>query len=609
MPSSKPLPALPSEYLRQVETLNKRQLEALKEPGHTAVLAGPGSGKTKTLVLKIAKLLDEVKPPQGVACLTYGQEAAREFESRLRELGIRSGGRLFTGTVHAFCLTNILQPFGHRLPPDKQYFAQYEIATDAERRKAREAGLAYARIHEEEYFWATKLDEFRRLAMVEPQRAADEGFDVRLPACAEGYANALRDAKRIDFDDIVAASFLLVEEDAYVRAFLAAKFPYFVIDEYQDLGLALHRMVLAFVERTGAKAFVVGDPDQSIYGFSGARPEFLEEFSERNDVHKVKLEMNYRCRQEIIDASLHALQPAEERGFRASEAEKGEIFFYGCKEGLPQQANVVANRVEELLKSGLPPGEVGVLGPRWDDLAPVADEFAGRGIPFRMQRAAPYKATPLTTWVEDVARWCAGGWEAGEPQLTDLFRRHQRFLRALHGRSGSSSELSPLIDLYRALASLRAPQMPVGDWLRALVPALGLERMLDPSVATPVNVRHDVHEFRTLFREFTAAALATQPLIEFAGLARNKVVLQSLHGSKGLQYTVVFLPALENGTLPRYKSDVAEARRLFYVGLTRARREVHLLSSGFYFNAKGQRFDKGASPFLVELWKRMKASK
>lgn len=112
-----------SEYLRQLATLNPRQLEALNEPGHTVVLAGPGSGKTNTLVLKIARLLEQTPRPRGVACLTYGQEAAREFESRLRELGIRAGARLFTGTVHAFCLSNILRPFGRRLPAALRHLA------------------------------------------------------------------------------------------------------------------------------------------------------------------------------------------------------------------------------------------------------------------------------------------------------------------------------------------------------------------------------------------------------------------------------------------------------------------------------------------------------
>src|SRR3954469_9844969 len=101
-------------YGFSVRRLNRAQREALFEEGNTVLLAGPGSGKTATLVLKIARLLDEIPEPRGLACLTYGNEAAREFESRLGKLGIRKGGRLFTGTVHSFCLAHVLRPFAAR---------------------------------------------------------------------------------------------------------------------------------------------------------------------------------------------------------------------------------------------------------------------------------------------------------------------------------------------------------------------------------------------------------------------------------------------------------------------------------------------------------------
>jgi DNA helicase-2/ATP-dependent DNA helicase PcrA len=608
-PSSKPSVAPWSEYLRQVASLNERQSDALNEPGHTVVLAGPGSGKTKTLVLKIARLLDQIPQPQGLACLTYGQEAAREFESRLRELGIRSSGRLFTGTVHAFCLSNVLRPFGHRLPPEQRYLAEYELANDFERGKAREAGLAASGINEPETWWSAKLDEFRRLTMVEPERASEGRFDVRLPRCAQVYADTLHAARRIDFDDIVAGSFHLIEHDAYIRAFLAAKYPYFVIDEYQDLGLALHRMVLALMDRAGAKVFVVGDPDQSIYGFSGARPEFLEAFGERADVRTIQLELNYRCRQEIIDASLHVLQPAEERLFRSSGAEKGELFFHASKGGLAEQAAVAVQRIDELVSAGLPPGEIGILASRWDDLAEFETQLEARHIPYRMQRSAPYKATPLTAWIEDVARWCAGGWQHGTPKLRDLFGQRRQFLAKLYGRSGPSADLAQLVEFHGVLLPLRGPDSSLGEWLPKVIDALQLATVIGGTTTIPLALRYDVDELRTLVRALTSAPQSAQLLGEFAGVARNKVVLQSLHGSKGLQYTVVFLPALESGVLPRYKGDEAEARRLFYVGLTRARQEVHLLCSGFYFGANGRKLEYGPSPFVKELWKRLHPSK
>lgn len=592
-------------YEAALAELNARQREAFDEKGNTVLLAGPGSGKTATLVLKVARLLDEIPAPRGLACLTYGNEAAREFERRLRDYGIRCSGRLFTGTVHSFCLAHVLRPFARLLGPHQRHLATSEIASDAELKEAREKGLEAGDVNESETWWKSKLEEYRKLALVDPAFA--QHLDDRLPKVSEGYAAHLRAMNRIDFDDIVLGSLVLIRDHEHVRRALAAKYPWFVIDEYQDLGLALHCIVKLLVGRPGVQVFAVGDPDQSIYNFSGARPEFLDELANRQDFRQVRLELNYRCRQEIIDGSLHVLQAAESRNFVAAQGdERGEIIFKGCKQGLDEQAAHVVAHVRDRTAKGVPPGEVGVFAKRWDDLAPCEKALAGAGIPYRIVRGREYKATPLTMWVEAMAAWCAGGWRLGRPRVLDMFSAWRRLSSACREVSTRTEDLADRVTLYGALSPIRDPQMTVGAWVKAVDAVLGLSAMAKTPDKAPLRMRYDVRELGAMIGSLSNGVVAGQTLAEFAGVDRDKVVLQSMHASKGLEYTIVFMLALEDGVIPQYKEDKRDARRLFYVGMTRARREVHLLCSGFFYSAKGKRVDLGPSPFLEELWNRLK---
>lgn len=591
-----------TSYASALAALNDRQREALFESGSAVVLAGPGSGKTATLVLKIARLLDSVKSPRGLACLTYGNEAAREFEQRLSRLGVRAGGRLFTGTVHSFCLTNVIRPFARRLPAALAALAEFDIATNDDTARARQEGLDQAGVNESEAWWGAKVSAFRQAMAVAP--ALRDEFDDRLPAIAAGYEAGLRKRRRIDFDDVVIVALRLIESDAHVRAILLAKYPWLIVDEYQDLGLPLHQIVLSLM-KSGVRVFAVGDPDQSIYGFAGARPEYLDALAKREDVKPIRLGLNYRCHQSIIDASLHVLQPVEARGFKAANIEDvgdGELHFHKCPEGLGQQAGTTVARVRELIDAGVPPGDIGILATRWQDLKEFEEQLTAEGIAYRAARARTYKPTPLTMWVESAAAWCAGGWRRGSPRLADLFATWDRVGSVCRGGSHNERALDRRVALHVALRSLRDPSMEVGVWLAALDTALGLRALCANIGHVPVRMRHDVGELGALLVTLKSSRV---PIDEFSGLAKNKVVLQSIHGSKGLEYTATFLPALENGVLPKWGDDPRETRRLFYVALTRARKEVHLLWSGFFYTAKGEHRDKGPSPFLRELAQRL----
>jgi superfamily I DNA/RNA helicase len=154
----------------------------------------------------------------------------------------------------------------------------------------------------------------------------------------------LRGAGLIDFDDMMLIGLALVESHDWVRRALAAKFPILAVDEYQDLGVPLHRMVMSLCFQAGVRLFAVGDADQSIYGFTGAKPELLTQLSERKDVTAVTLPFNYRSAPEIVAAGQAAL--GEQRGYSSKTTSKGIVDFHYFENGLEEQANAI---IEELI--------------------------------------------------------------------------------------------------------------------------------------------------------------------------------------------------------------------------------------------------------------------
>jgi DNA helicase-2/ATP-dependent DNA helicase PcrA len=220
----------------------------------------------------------------------------------------------------------------------------------------------------------------------------------------------------------------LVAGEEWVRAALKARFPVLFVDEYQDLGVPLHRIVVHLAS-AGTRVIAVGDPDQSIYGFTGARPELLRRLAGANGVEKVTLRFNYRCGKTIVSASEVVL--GEARGYESRGGRQGLIDWHCCPDGLEHQAGFVcAELIPAALarKPGRKLGDVAVLYRTRHHGDGIAARAAAHGMKFSRNDAnAPYPKTPLTRWLEECAAWCAGGWREGTPPLSALVRAWLRF--------------------------------------------------------------------------------------------------------------------------------------------------------------------------------------
>ena len=428
----------PSLYLRAARNLegNEGQWEAYESTSHCVVLAGPGSGKTKVLTIKLARMLaEDVHVPRGIACITYNNECTRELEARLGVLGVESRGRVFIGTVHSFALTQVILPYAKTAGIDLP--DPFRVATQAQQRAAFQKGFerAIGGAGNPRDF-RLPMDRYRRSVLDRHSRGWREG-DPENARLVVAYEQELRYRGLIDFDDMPLLALDALKRNEWLRRAILAKYPVLVVDEYQDLGRALHQMVMGLCFQTGARLFAVGDVDQSIYGFTGAYPDLLERVAERADVQTVRLRLNYRCSLRIVAAAGYAL--GKDRGYQAAEgAVEGAVVFHPGRFTYEHQAQQLFSDILPKAFQRMPditPGRVAVLYPAaWigDEVAIQAEQHGFEIVRTDVKALYP-RGSRLMRWLEDCAAWCCQGWRTGTPRFSTIVGDGTRvFAEAVH---------------------------------------------------------------------------------------------------------------------------------------------------------------------------------
>lgn len=575
-------------YLKAAEELrrNAGQWRVYESGGSCVVQAGPGGGKTKTITIKIARLLSEtIRRPRGLACITYSNACVGELRARLKKLAVADDERLLLSTVHSFCLTELVLPYarlaGLKVPEP--------LAVASPSRSRELFGKAYCDVlgGVAPGWFRLECDKLRRTVLDRGGpgwRAASR----RETAVVEAYETLLLQNGLIDFDGLVLGGLELVEKHEWVRRAIKAKYPVLVIDEYQDLGVPLHRIVVALMRKAGVRIIAVGDPDQSIYGFTGAKPSLLRDLERLPGVEPIGLKLNYRCADQIIAASKTLLaSPAD---FQSHDGRQGEIRIYELGSGVRGQADFALGELVPALFKANPdwrPGDVAMLYRTLNEGQAIAEAADALGLRyFRLDNGSPIKRSRITEWLTDAARWCSGGWQTGAVSLSDLLKSWRLMRRSLTRGRTLLEARSKLVSF---LFAHRDGSIPLRRWLVDIGDA-ALTEMFEQEA----GLADEKESFDDLLKASGKSGALESYSVEIfgnQGKSPDQINLMTLHSSKGLEFEAVVMVGLEKGVFPssqaRTEEQLEEAGRLFYVGVTRAKSMVHLM------------YDSNESPFIT----------
>jgi DNA helicase-2/ATP-dependent DNA helicase PcrA len=617
--------------------------------GPLLVIAGAGSGKTRTLTWRVARLLHDGLDPESLLLLTFTNKAAREMLRRVDEVARIDTRRIWGGTFHHVA-HRVLREHAPLLGYEKGYsILDREDGRDVMSASIADCGLA---VGARRFPKPDVLIDLVSMAVNTQTPLADVVVDRR-PQFAPLVEEILRVARRyaerkhrlnaMDFDDLLLNWKVLLVEHEPVRRLLAERFRHVLVDEYQDTN-RLQGDVVDLVASHHRNLCVVGDDAQSIYSFRGAHFANILEFEKRYpDARRFHLTVNYRSTPEILELANASIEnnfkqfPKELRSVRPSGSLPGLV---PCR-NVDQQAGFVAQRVLELRDEGIPLPEIAVLYRAHHHSMEIQFELARRGIPFVVRSGVRFFEAAHVKDVIAHLRFARNpGDELALKRVLKLFpgigsMTADAVWNALserrRGGAGSADELlSPDVasqappkarEGYRRAAELlrSLTQLPTRD-----LPGECIERVLDGGYeeylrTAFLNADSRVEDIRQLAEYARGYEDAESFLSEIALLTEltaetvaegeepdEKMVLSSVHQAKGLEWRAVFVVWLADGRFPsaqalRDPDGEEEERRLFYVACTRAKDELTLCHPIVAAPRDRERVVMKASRFLEEL--------
>ncbi len=611
------------EVKELLEELNPEQREAvLFNSAPLVIFAGAGSGKTKVLTYKAAYLISQGVSPRNILAVTFTNKAAEEMRTRIIDLVGESAEEMWAGTFHATC-ARILRIDGEAigLAPNfvildeddqltliKEVISQLSLSDEYFQPKLVQSVISRAKEN--------------LIGVLEFIQNATGFLEKKVATVYKLYEDKKKLSKALDFDDLLFYCVRLLRERADVREKWQDKFRYILVDEFQDVNYAQYELVRILGEKYN-NISIVGDDDQSIYGWRGADFRLLLQFEKDFPNAKVlKLERNYRSPQTILDAAWSVIRNNKMRKAKRLWTDKkgGEKIRFYEAESPQDEARFVALTIRDLVeKEKRRYGDFVILYRINAQSRAFEEIFMSLGIPYKIVGGLRFFerkeikdivaylrviANPDDSFsfrrIIDVPPRGIGPVTIGKGEalaLEEEISLYQALKRLVEEQAIASTQLRRVQQFLEIIEGLKeeALSQPPSRLIREVLDRTGYWKYVDNGTLEGETRKENLQEFITFARELedknpSADLLA---LLERISLLTDidtyqetpdTVTLMTLHSAKGLEFPIVFIVGLEEGLLPHSRSllsemEIEEERRLLYVGMTRTKEKLFLSRS------------------------------
>lgn len=591
-------------------TLNDKQLEAVKHiDGPCLVLAGAGSGKTKVLTQRIINLIDNGVSPYNILAITFTNKAAKEMRSRVEvELGSITDS-IFIGTFHSFGLRILRENY-----VDIGYTSNITIL-DTDDVKA-----IVKRILKENGYDPAKYD--IRTIINKISSAKNDGIspelytklflndlDIVIGLVYKEYTKLLKDNNSVDFDDLLLKPVELLKKNKNILEKYQERFKYILVDEYQDTNGIQYELCKLLASKY-KNIFVVGDANQSIYSFRNADYRNILNFEkDYKDAKVILLEENYRSTNNILKAANSVIKNNSE-GKKLnlwSSKSDGELIDYIRCEDEIKEANFVINKIKDLISNGYKYSDIAVLYRTNAQSRVVEDAFVRNNIPHNIIGSYYFynrkEIKDLIAYLKLIYNSCDS---VSLERIINVPKRGIGAKSIENLRQKASENNLSMFDAIDSGKELEFKNMilklqefslnsNLSDLIEEVLSTTGIrmEYEINKSLENEAKVEN-LNEFKTVALMFEESGIYDlQTFLENIALVSDRgqynndgdeVSIMTLHSAKGLEFNVVFLLGMEEGLFPHNRSfdslsNLEEERRLCYVGITRAKEKLYLLSA------------------------------